>query len=142
MSMMEQAFWRFHGLNPHIYDALVTHGREWRKHRGPTSQVSIAQLFEVVRWNIGLGYVGLSLGTPRLSNNHKPYYARLIMALEADLGGLFVLHQLQEEPTFGPSNQEVHENHGQVVDMGGGNIYYFPHGNTYTPPRGNDAEDQ
>lgn len=78
-------FEEFHKANPHVYQTLVWLAREW-VHRTDRTKVGIAALWERMRWELA---IQTTTKTPRLNNNYKAYYARLIMQTEPDLEGLF-----------------------------------------------------
>lgn len=86
---IEQAFWRFHGENPHIYRELVTLCRRARARH--VEHLGIGMLFEVLRWRHALRTGGDEF---KLNNNYRSYYARLIMLRERDLEGIFETRKL------------------------------------------------
>lgn len=88
---IEQAFCAFHAANPHVYRELVALARDATS-RG-VYRIGIGMLFEVLRWNVALRTGGDEF---KLNNNYRSYYARLIMANEPDLGGVFETRQLHE----------------------------------------------
>lgn len=83
----ETAFDRFHTANPHVYASLVRLAREWVSRFGGR-KVGIGALYEVARWEIALATDDADF---KLNNNFRAYYARLIMAQEPELDGLFDL---------------------------------------------------
>lgn len=94
---IEEAFWRFHEANPHVYARLVRLARDLvAKGR---KRLGIKMLFEVLRWH--------HLSTCHddspflLDNNFHSYYSRLIMASEPDLDGIFELRKLNAAEPFG-----------------------------------------
>ncbi len=92
---LEDAFWRFHSENPHVYRLLVKLAREWKQTTG--DKLGIAALFERARWEHrmitrGDEYV--------MNNNYKPFYSRLIMAQERDLRGIFNLREQKVPSTI------------------------------------------
>ncbi len=87
---IEEAFWRFHRQNPHVYAELVKLARRW-KDRG-IERCGIGMLFEVLRWRSGLRTGGDDF---KLNNNYRSYYARLIMTREPYLADIFQLRELQ-----------------------------------------------
>jgi hypothetical protein len=80
---LAEKFRRFHETHPHVYEALVELAREWQARTG--TRCSIAALFERARWELALN----TTETPRLNNSYRSFYARLIMAQEPDLAGVF-----------------------------------------------------
>ena len=79
-------FAAFHACNPHVYDELVALARRLRA-RG-IDRYGIAGLFEVLRYD----YTLRTGGEPfKLNNSYRAYYARMIMANESELAGLFEL---------------------------------------------------
>lgn len=86
LGRLEREFEAFHAANPHVYATLVTLARRWvaagNRHLG------IATLFEVARYDRGL-QTNRAEGDFKLNNNHRAFYARLIMQRERDLAGLF-----------------------------------------------------
>jgi len=85
----EAQFKAFHLANPRIYRELVRLARDL-KLKGH-QRYGISGLFEVIRWHRHMETTDPQF---KLSNNHKPYYARLIMAREKDLNGFFQLNRL------------------------------------------------
>lgn len=87
---IEQAFEDFHAAHPEVYDELVALAREMRS-RG-YERFGIATIYEVARWRsmLRLG----AEGSFKLNNNWRAYYARLIMASEPDLAGVFATREL------------------------------------------------
>lgn len=105
---MEEAFWAFHGSHPYVYRYLVQYARSWRSNRGPGSRLGIAALFERVRWEL---YMTIPLkDPPKLNNNHRAFYARLIMETCPDLQGIFKLRQQRLQATIGPKNETLDPN--------------------------------
>lgn len=82
---MAERFEAFHAGNPHIYDILVRLARQWIRQTG-RRRLGIAALWERMRWELS---VSTTDETPKLNNDHKAFYARLIMAQEPDLADLF-----------------------------------------------------
>jgi hypothetical protein len=80
-------FMRFHRNNPNVYETLVRLAREWVQRTG-RHKLGIASLFERTRWEIA---IATSDADFKLNNNYRAFYARLIMAQEKDLDGLFNL---------------------------------------------------
>jgi hypothetical protein len=83
---LEQAFWKFHQANPHVYTVLVSLARRYRR-RHPAARLGIGMLYEVARWRMIMGTD--SEDGFKLSNNHRAFYARLIMRDEPDLAEAF-----------------------------------------------------
>ena len=75
--------------------------REWMG-RGH-SYCGIAMLFERVRWEMGI----MSDEDPKVNNNHRAFYARLMMERESDLVGMFRLRQQRTQATIGPDMEIV-----------------------------------
>jgi hypothetical protein len=84
----------FHEANTSVYRRLVELARE-RKAAG-YRRWSITALYEIVRLE-GIYTHGDKY---RLNNNHKPFYAREIMAREADLAGLFEIRRSPHDPEY------------------------------------------
>lgn len=79
-------FEQFHQANPGVYALLVSLCRELKAHGH--EHIGIATVYEHARW---MGLVGdtLALDGYKLNNNHRAFYARLIMEQEQDLVGMF-----------------------------------------------------
>src|SRR5688572_7112813 len=80
------AFSAYHAAHPRVYQLLRRFAFEAKA--AGSRRLSINMLFERVRWE--------HLVTPSakgadfaLNNNHRAYYARLLMEQEPDLAGLF-----------------------------------------------------
>lgn len=88
---IQAAFEEFHAANPHVYDELVALARQARS-RGH-QKIGIELLFAVCRWErmmrttSGDGF--------KLNDHFTSRYARLIMAREDDLAGLFETRELR-----------------------------------------------
>ena len=106
---LEQKFWEFHLARPEVYRILVGLARHWRERRGSESVCGIGALYEVARWEVGLRSLP-GEEPPKLSNNHRAYYARLLMDRNPDLAGIFRLRRLGVQPTFGPRNEGLEPN--------------------------------
>ena len=72
--------------NPRVYGEVVRLAREWRAIHGPTSRVGIATLWEHLRWSSGIATTGDDF---KLNNTWRAPMARLVMAREPDLAGVF-----------------------------------------------------
>lgn len=79
-------WWDFHCAHPEVYDrleqmsvALVQRGHD---------RIGIAMLWETLRYESMLG-ARPGEDTYRLNNNHRAYYARLLMGRRAELAGVF-----------------------------------------------------
>jgi hypothetical protein len=81
------AFEEFHQANKHVYATLVRLAREWINSTG-SRKVGIKSLFEVARWTLA---IETSDAEYRLNNSYTAYYARLLMAENPELAGLFEL---------------------------------------------------
>lgn len=77
-------FVEFHQANPHIYSTLRTLAFQARD--AGARKLGMKQLLEVCRWNLRLD---TTTSQPKLNNNFTPYYARLLMANEPSLAGVF-----------------------------------------------------
>ena len=86
---IEEAFWRFHEANPHVYDELVMLVR--RAQRRGVRKLGIGMLFEVLRWRHALRTGGDEF---KLNNNYRSYYSRLMMIREPGLEGIFETRRL------------------------------------------------
>lgn len=79
-----KAFLVFHRDNPHIYESFV-HYMRFALGKGK-KKLGIAQLTERVRWDLDMETE--SQDPFKINNNHRAYYARLIMHKEG-VPGLF-----------------------------------------------------
>ena len=84
-------FERFHAANPEVYRLLVKFTRQVRD--AGREQYSIDSIFHRLRWHY---HIELRTEEPfKLNNNFTSRYARLIMAQEADLDGIFEVRVLR-----------------------------------------------
>jgi len=87
---LEDRFRAFHAANPSVYRRLLVLSRGLVD-QGRT-RIGIGMLFEVMRWEQML----YTTGEPwKLNNSFRSRYARLLMAQEPELAGVFetrVLH--------------------------------------------------
>jgi hypothetical protein len=83
-------FVAFHQANPGVYAKLHAYALEARA--AAREHIGIAMLIERFRW-----YTAVETTDPdfKVANNHKPYYARLLMRNDPNLAGLFVLHTIR-----------------------------------------------
>ena len=89
-SVLQARFEGFHAANPRVYWTLVQLAREARA--VGQQRVGIGCLWEVMRWKLS---VSVSTSDAfKLNNNHRSRYARLIMAQEPDLAGVFETREL------------------------------------------------
>ena len=82
----ESRFRAWLDANPRVYGEVVRLAREWRAIHGPTSRVGIATLWEHLRWSSGIATTGDDF---KLNNTWRAPMARLVMAREPDLAGVF-----------------------------------------------------
>jgi hypothetical protein len=106
---LEKKFWEFHFKHPEVLTTLAHFAREWRLRRGPDSTCGVCALYERARWEMWFQSLD-DHPPPKLSNNHKPFYARLIMERYPDLAGIFKLKRQKVQATFGPDNQLLEPN--------------------------------
>jgi hypothetical protein len=93
-------FLRFHATNPDVYRRLVEMAYQWRARR-PRERVGIGLLVAVLRWEEVVDTTGDHY---RINEDYAPHYARLIMAREPDLAGLFETRpSVADVPTHDPA---------------------------------------
>ena len=85
----EAQFLLFHAENPHVYHNLVRMARMYRDSKR-TTKFGIATLWEVLRWDYSFSTAHEGF---KLNNNHKAFYARMIMDRNPDLAGMFELRE-------------------------------------------------
>ncbi len=90
---LQAKFDKFDRENPQVYKKLVELARQ-AKARGK-NKVGIEMLYNVLRWYTFLNTKADS--DYKLSNNHKAFYARKIMAENPDLDGIFNLRPSKGE---------------------------------------------
>lgn len=88
----EGEFRQFHHDNPRVYAELVRLARHARI-RGH-KRIGIRMLWEVTRWNLTVETRDTNSDF-KLNDHYHSRYARLIMAQEADLEGVFELRELK-----------------------------------------------
>jgi len=103
-SKLERKFWEYHLQHPQVYEMLVRFAREWRTRRGDIAVVGIGFLWERVRWEVYLNYDN---ETFKACNNHRAYYARLLMERNPDLDGVFRVKKQRIQASFGPNNDTL-----------------------------------
>lgn len=97
-SQKEKDFWKFHEANPIVYETLVRYAHEWRRHNPISKPVGIDLLYARIRWDFNIRTTATGI---KLSNNHKPYYARLIMEKNPHtLKGVFVTKKQKHQSTI------------------------------------------
>jgi hypothetical protein len=103
-SKLETQFWQFHNDNPDVYKYLIRFAKEYRSRRGKDSRLGIAVLYERVRWEVS---IAVDTRDFRLNNNHRAYYARLIMLQEPELKDIFKVRKQRIQSTLGPPNDTL-----------------------------------
>ena len=90
---ISRRFREFHERNPRVYRLLVQLARDAKQ--AGRIRIGIKMLWEVVRWNLSkdLPYDE----TFKLPNDFHSRYARLIMAQEQDLDGIFEIRELRAD---------------------------------------------
>jgi len=111
-SKLEKAFWTFHGKHPEVYSKLVEFARKWRVNRR-ARRIGIATVYEAARYTLNIDRDDESVY--KLANNHRAFYARLIMRSEQDLAGIFLLKQQLIPCSFGPDNNSLPPNEGNAA---------------------------
>ena len=81
----------FHESNPHVYRNLRALALGMRRQRGK-KRVGIKMLYEVLRYQYDIQTTGQEF---KLNNNYTAYYARLLMAQEPELAGLFEVREIR-----------------------------------------------
>ena len=81
---LEREFLEFHLANPDVYTALLNYAVQLQA-RG-RKRYGIGALFEVLRWHKAMTTTDPDF---KLNNNHRAFYARLIMTRESALDGFF-----------------------------------------------------
>lgn len=81
---MEQKFLKFHEDNPHVYEELKKLALDVKR-RG-FNHYGIGALYEVMRFHRIMSTTDTEY---KLSNNHRAFYSRLLMANEPELAGFF-----------------------------------------------------
>lgn len=100
-------FEEFHAANPIVYTTLVRLAREWKEKFGGGAKVGLAALRERARWEIAFVTSDTDY---KINNNYTPFYARLIMAENPDLAGLFDLRYSEADQwiqTYRPHQQKA-----------------------------------
>jgi hypothetical protein len=90
------AFVKFHNNNPEVYSELLELARGILKRR--RNRWSISSLFEVLRWQRLVNrQTDETLGSFKLSNNYRAFYARLLMLQEPELVDFFDCRESQAD---------------------------------------------
>ena len=93
---IEEKFWRFHALNPHVEVALRRMALQLKD--SGHSRYGLRALFEVLRFKSSIDTTGRQF---KLNNNYTSFYARLIMDLEPALIGFFQIREHEKESENG-----------------------------------------
>lgn len=86
-----EKFNEFHRNNPHVYRTLVFKCRQYRE-RNPGAKIGIATLWENMRWDYMMSTEHKDF---KLNNNYRSHYARLVMACNPDLKGIFETREMR-----------------------------------------------
>jgi hypothetical protein len=79
-------FEEYHAKNPRVYDRMVEEAREWK--RSGNGKLGVDVLVGRIRW---IGRVEQWDSDFKINDRYSSFYARLIMAQEPDLRGIFNL---------------------------------------------------
>ncbi len=85
---------RFHARNPHVYRLAVKVAR-FMKNRG-LKRYGIGAVWEIMRFK----YLETTGDIYKLNNNHRAFYARLIMETETDLSGFFQIRETTNDEEY------------------------------------------
>lgn len=85
---------RFHQRNPAVYHYAVSICR-WARARG-IRHYGIGAVWEIMRFK----YLETYGDIYKLNNNHRAFYARLVMAQEPDLAGFFQTRDCPHDPEY------------------------------------------
>jgi len=107
LGKLEKSFWKFHEANPKVYTLLVKFAYQWRQRLGGQAKLGISELFERVRWEVSIHTNGN--GNFKLNNNHRAFYARLIMDRHVELREIFRLRKQRIASSIGPKNETLPE---------------------------------
>jgi hypothetical protein len=108
-SKLEASFWQFHRANPEVYKTLADLAFQWKEIGG--KRIGINALFERLRWEIA---ISTNEDDFKLNNNHRAFYARMLMENEPELAGLFALRKQKIQSSIGPSNDGLPEGNHKV----------------------------
>ncbi len=86
----DEAFRAFHAANPQVYDLF--RALTWQMVRAGRAKVGAKMIWERLRWEYALR---TDDGAYRLNNNYTSRYARLLMANEPALAGVFETRELR-----------------------------------------------
>lgn len=89
---LEDKFLAFHRSNPHVLVALETLARQYLA--AGRKRISIAMLYEVLRFTAGLRTTGDEYA---LDNNHRAFYARLMVARHPEWRDAFRMRASQAD---------------------------------------------
>ena len=87
---IDQTFWEYHEDNPEIFELFKQYAHAARD--AGMSRYSARAIFHRIRWHIDIETH--SNDGFKLSNNHTPRYARMLMATDAAFLHFFVLRRL------------------------------------------------
>lgn len=88
---IQERFEAFHKAHPAVYTTLVWFARQAKKEG--RKKIGIELLWSRLRWHVQMETN--KLGDFAFDNDHRSRYARLIMAQEPDLAGIFDLRPLR-----------------------------------------------
>ena len=104
---IDARFRAYHHRNPEVYRELRRLAFEWLAAGG--RRCSIAMLFEVARWQRGVR-ADDDADPFALNNDYRSRYARLLMASEPELDGMFAVRRTRAER----QSIAVHHDHGRT----------------------------
>jgi hypothetical protein len=105
---LKARFWEFHNANPSVLEALIDMADEARR-RGV--KTSIAQLFEVLRWERTV-MVDRGDSEFKLNNSYRALYVREIARRRPDLADMFATRRSLADRPAVPAT--VEDDGGQI----------------------------
>lgn len=94
-SPIDRAFRKFHGKHPNVYEELRRLSFDWIRVR--RCRWSVDAAYQVLRWQRHMAGLPDESEAFKLNDHYRSRYARLLMANEPELEGLFELRALAAE---------------------------------------------
>ena len=90
-----EKFEQFHAANPGVYNHLLSLARDFKK-RVPGQKLGFRMLWEVMRWNNFMRVRREDEESYKFNDHYCPRYARMLMAENPELEGLFELRAIKK----------------------------------------------
>lgn len=89
---LEEQFWKYHRANPDVFRLFAKYAFEVKS--AGFKRYSARAIIHRIRWHVDMATTDPNHDGFKISNNHSPYYARLLQAkYPLEFEDFFVMHE-------------------------------------------------